>query len=69
MAKKEQKRTYVKPQIQVVEWNFNEEVCADNFNNASGCPSIEGEESNTHVSHRQTYSQGSIDWNKPWRPQ
>ena len=69
MAKKEKKRTYVKPQIQVVEWYFNEEVCANNFNNASGCPVVGGDEGGTtHIDHRESFTQGSIEWNKPWRP-
>ena len=41
MVEKNQKRTYVKPQLQVVEWNFNEEVCADNFSKCTNCFDVE----------------------------
>ena len=61
MTKKEKKGTYVKPQIQVVEWNFNEEVCQRVYE-SSPCVKVELPDGAGKVDH--TYRGGDIEWNR-----
>ena len=68
MTKKEKKRTYVKPQIQVVEWNFNEEVC-NNISNVSGCVQVDDSTgSDSRADYVPTHKKGYLDneWLGSW---
>lgn len=63
MAKKEQKRTYVKPQIQVVEWNFNEEVCQRVYE-SSPCVKVKLPDGQGRVDHTFHDKDYNIEWNR-----
>ena len=68
MTKKKLKRTYVKPQIQVVEWNFNEEVCSG-VANVSGCVQVDDSTStDSRADFVPTHKDGYLDdkWLGSW---
>ena len=55
----ERKRKYIKPEMRVAEWDFNESVCAL-YNNTPCVRVVGDEDSNTRIDHVQ--SQTNIDW-------
>lgn len=61
-AEKKEKRKYTKPEVMVVQWDFNEAVC-DTIYKATYCIRVSDESgASTRNDVRATYKKGSISW-------
>ena len=60
----ERKRKYIKPEMRVAEWDFNEAVCDTILYNTSGCSNliINGTGGASAMENRPQYTGGHLNW-------
>lgn len=65
MEKSKVRKAYHRPVVKVVEWDFNESICATPYV-ASPCINIDNGNETIRIDHRASYGRDHIEWTD-WR--
>lgn len=61
------KKTYVKPTMKLVEWNFQRPICDSVYVNSACIHVINSDGNGTRIDHNETWTNIPGGWND-WRP-